>query len=87
MLFYAQSVAKGHVRAKQRYSYHKYRYSDSLFNKHSTTEDWRKFGKIKLNQPGMQKVGRSKTGKQAQEANYTLTYYWLRKREPLIALD
>ena len=42
--------------------------SDSLFNTHSTVEDWRNLGKMKLNEPGRQKLGRQKPCKQAQHA-------------------
>ena len=52
---YAQSTAKGHIRAKQivflplpqvKIVIH------YLFNTQSTVEDWRNLGKMKFNEPG-----------------------------------
>ena len=69
MLFYAQSTAKGHIRAKQSVFLTTSTNPDSLLTTHPTVEDWRNLGKMKLNELEFrQKIGRKKPCKQAQHA-------------------
>ena len=42
--------------------------SDSLLNTQYTVGDWRNLGEMKLNEPGRQKLGRSKPCVQVQHA-------------------
>ena len=64
-MFYAQSTAKDHIiGAKQNVAYNSTttsKHSDSLLTTRSTVEDWRHVGKVKLNEPGRQKLGRYRT--------------------------
>ena len=55
-MFYAQSNAKGHIRVKQNVFLPQS--SDSILNTHFTVEGWRYLEKMKLNEPGKQKLGR-----------------------------
>ena len=58
LMFYAQSTTKGHIRGKQNvFLYTTSKYSDSQLNTHSTVENLRNLGKMKLNEPGRQKLG------------------------------
>ena len=56
-MFYAQSIAKGHIVAKQNIV-HKLN-SDSLFMTHYTVENQTSLGKMTLNKSGRQKLGKS----------------------------
>ena len=58
--------------------------SDALLNTHFTIDD---VDKLKLNEPGRQKLGRhSSPVCRHSIQSYILTYYRLRKREPFIDL-
>ena len=59
-MLYAQSTAMGYIRAKQYVFPTTSKNSDSLLNTHSIVEDFLKFGKMKLNEPGRQKLDRYK---------------------------
>ena len=85
LMFYVQSPAKGHnIRAKQNCFPTTSKNYDALLNTHFTIED---LEKLKLNEPGRQKLGRhSSPVSRHSIQSYMLTYYRLRKREPLIAL-
>ena len=55
IMFHAQSTAKGHIRAKQNVFLLLIHYLGP--NTHSTVEDWRNLGKMKLNELGRQILG------------------------------
>ena len=46
-----------HIRAKQNVFLPQVNNSDSQLNTHSTAENWKKLAKMKLNEPGKQKLG------------------------------
>ena len=60
--------------------------SDSLLNTHSTDEDWTHLENKKLSEPGRQKLVDRSPVRRHKMQSYILSYYRLRKREPLIAL-
>ena len=57
-MFYAQSTAKGYIRAKQNLFLPQVTNSDLLLNAHSIVEMWRNLRKMKLREPGRHKLGR-----------------------------
>ena len=71
--FYAQSTTKCHIRqGKTKCIPTPSKNSDSQLNTHSTIEDWRNLGKMKLlNEPGRQKllVGRSTVSRHSMQSN------------------
>ena len=55
-MFYAQATAKGHNYQGETQCIPTSNNSDSLLSTHSTVENWRHFEKMKLNEPGRQKL-------------------------------
>ena len=74
-MFYAQSAMQGHIRVKQNVFLQVKINYDSLFNTHSTGDDWKNVEKMKVNEPGRQKlgIGRSPVSRQSMQS-YILTY-------------
>ena len=67
-MLYAQSIAKVHIWAKQNVFLPLSKNSDSQLDTHSTVEDWKNWGEMKLNEPGRQTLGRYKPCRQEQHA-------------------
>ena len=88
MLFYAQLIAKGYIREKQNVFLPQVNISDSLLSTYSTVEDKRTLEKMKLNEPGRQKLDRYRSSVSRHSIHsYILTQYRIRTRNTLIALS
>ena len=79
LIFYVQATAKDHISIPTASTH-----SDSLIKTHFTVED---LEKMKLNEPERQTLSRYRSHVSRHSIqSHILTYYRLRKREPLIAL-